>query len=116
MALSGDGLFSKARNAADKYKKAQEDEAILIDEMTEVRKISTAEELQTLAKEVNEGNTFKGWTITLMEDIDLTDKGEWTPIGTEEHPFEGTLEGNYHKIDGITIDTENNCQRINRSK
>ena len=33
MALSGDGLFSRARNAADKYKKAQEDEAKLISEI-----------------------------------------------------------------------------------
>ena len=33
MALSGDGLFSKARNAADKYKKAQEDEQDLISEI-----------------------------------------------------------------------------------
>ena len=30
MAMNGDGLFSKARNAADKYKKAQEDETELI--------------------------------------------------------------------------------------
>ncbi len=33
MAMSGDGLFSKARNAADKYKKAQENEAELIGEI-----------------------------------------------------------------------------------
>ena len=33
MALSGDGLFSRAKNAADKYKKAQEDEADLISEI-----------------------------------------------------------------------------------
>ena len=33
MAMSGDGLFSRARNAADKYKKAQEDEAKLISEI-----------------------------------------------------------------------------------
>ncbi len=33
MALSGDGLFSRARNAADKYKKAQEDETKLISEI-----------------------------------------------------------------------------------
>ena len=33
MALSGDGLFSRARNAADKYKKAQEDEQKLISEI-----------------------------------------------------------------------------------
>ncbi len=33
MAMSGDGLFSRARDAADKYKKAQEDEAELISEI-----------------------------------------------------------------------------------
>ena len=33
MALSGDGLFSEAREAAEKYKKAQEDEAKLISEI-----------------------------------------------------------------------------------
>ena len=33
MALSGDGLFSRARNAADKYKKAQKDEEKLISEI-----------------------------------------------------------------------------------
>ncbi len=33
MALSEDGLFSKARNAAEKYKKAQEDEVELISEI-----------------------------------------------------------------------------------
>ena len=33
MAMNGDGLFSRARNAAEKYKKAQEDEAKLISEI-----------------------------------------------------------------------------------
>ena len=33
MAMNGDGLFSRARDAADKYKKAQEDEAELISEI-----------------------------------------------------------------------------------
>ncbi len=33
MAMSGNGLFSRARNAADKYKKAQEDEQDLISEI-----------------------------------------------------------------------------------
>ena len=33
MAMSGDGLFSKARNAAEKYKKAQEDDQDLISEI-----------------------------------------------------------------------------------
>ena len=116
MAMNGDGLFSKARNAADKYKKAQEDEEKLIDDIVGVKEISTAEELKNLAEEVNTGGNYFGYTITLTTDINLTDIGEWTPIGTEEHPFEGTFEGNYHKIDGITINTENNYQRIIWSK
>ena len=33
MAINGDGLFSRARNAADKYKKAQKDEQDLISEI-----------------------------------------------------------------------------------
>ncbi len=33
MALSGDGLFSRARDAADKYKKAQEDEQELVSDI-----------------------------------------------------------------------------------
>ena len=33
MAMSGDGLFSRARNVAEKYKKAQEDESQLISEI-----------------------------------------------------------------------------------
>ena len=112
MAMSGDGLFSRARNAADKYKKAQEDEAILIDEMTEVRRISTAEELQQLAAEVNEGNTFNGWTIILMNDIDLNEvcgeeKGSWTPIGKDEgHFFKGCFNGNNKTISNLWIEID----------
>ena len=107
MAMSGDGLFSRARNVADKYKKAQEDEAILIDEMTEVRRISTAKELQQLATEVNEGNTFNGWTIILMNDIDLSSESSgklWTPIGAdEEHSFQGNFDGNNKTISNLCI-------------
>ena len=55
MAMSGDGLFSRARNAADKYKKAQEDEENIIDEISKLRRISTAQELLKFAEEVNNG-------------------------------------------------------------
>ncbi len=116
MALSGDGLFSKARDAADKYKKVQEDEEKLIDDIVGVKEIGTAEELKKLAEEVNAGGNYFGYIVTLTDDINLTEIEEWTPIGTEEHPFEGIFEGNYHKIDGITINTENDYQRINWSK
>ena len=116
MAMSGDGLFSKARNAVEKYKKAQEDEKNFINDIVKEIEIDTAEELKELAKKVNAGESYFGYTIKLMSDIDLKDVEGWIPIGTIENPFEGTFEGNYHKIDGITINTTNDNQRIIWSK
>ena len=116
MTMSGDGLFSKAKNAVERYKKAQEDEKNFINDIAKVKEIDTAEGLKELAKEVNAGENYFGYTINLMSDIDLKDVGEWIPIGTIENPFEGTFEGNYHKIDGITINTMNDNQRIIWSK
>ncbi len=72
--------------------------------------IETAEQLAGLAKAVNEGNTFAGKTIKLIADIDLQDK-EWTPIGygyvkgstQTGHRFEGTFDGQKHKIYNLKI-------------
>lgn len=44
------------------------------------RTISTLEELKAFRDEVNAGNTFKGETIELANDINLGGE-EWTPIG-----------------------------------
>lgn len=43
-----------------------------------------------------------------MDNIDLGgSKGQpWTPIGTEEHPFNGVLDGGGHTISGLYIDDE----------
>ena len=82
--------------------------------------ISTAEQLAGLAKLVNEGTYFRGKTINLVADIKLNaDSGasgygarNWTPIGglpgglvlaesgqhIDNRYFEGTFNGNYHKI------------------
>lgn len=54
--------------------------------------ISDSADLAGLAKLVNEGNNFSGKTIKLGDDIDLGDK-EWTPIGTDSKPFNGTFDG-----------------------
>lgn len=45
----------------------------------------------------------------LGADIEL--KGSWKPLGSEEQPFVGTFDGNYHKITNLRIQTnvaENN--------
>ena len=109
MAMSGDGLFSRARNAADKYKKAQEDEENIIDEISKLRRISTAQELLKFAEEVNNGKSFEGWTVTLMNDIDLSEvcgeeKGSWIPIGKNESSyFKGNFNGNNKTISNLWI-------------
>lgn len=38
----------------------------------------------------------------LTQDITLSDN-EWTPIGTSDHPFTGTLDGKGFTIKGLTV-------------
>ena len=47
-----------------------------------------------------EGSDFSGNTVTLTADIDMGDH-TWVPVGTTEHPFSGTFNGNGHVITGI---------------
>lgn len=66
------------------------------------RSIGTIEELQKFASEVDSGNTFKGWTITLTADIDATGI-EWNPIGefvkaADYKAFAGTFDGCGHTV------------------
>ncbi|MGI6216176.1 MAG: cell wall-binding repeat-containing protein [Coriobacteriales bacterium] len=63
--------------------------------------ISTPEELNDFAATVNSGVDFSGVTVTLANDIDMTDT-ELTSIGSSSRPFAGTFEGNGYKISGIT--------------
>ncbi len=64
--------------------------------------ISSAEGLAWFAKQVNEGKSFEGKTISLRTDLDLSDY-EWVPIGTQEKPFCGTFDGDSNEISGIKI-------------
>ena len=56
--------------------------------------IRTAEDLNNIR------NDLSGKYI-LMNDIDLSAFGEWTPIGIRFSPFEGVLNGNGHTIRGL---------------
>lgn len=78
--------------------------------------IDTAEELAGLAKTVNEGTDYLGYTIKLAKDMDLANK-EWTPIGygslnyvgqidsTEGAVFKGNFDGQNHTIHNLKITT-----------
>ncbi len=67
--------------------------------------INTAEELAGLAKSVNSGTTYAGYTVKLGKDIDLDSK-EWTPIGSRTNPFKGNFDGQGHTISNLYINKE----------
>ena len=58
-------------------------------------KISTEAQLKAIA--TNLSNSY-----VLTQDITLSDN-EWTPIGTKDSPFTGTLDGQGHTIKGLTV-------------
>ena len=66
--------------------------------------IRTAAQLQAFAAAVNGGTGYEGQYISLDADLDLTGAA-WTPIGATGS-FNGSFNGNYHTITGMTIGSE----------
>ena len=74
--------------------------------------VNLASELAWLAAAVNgtlddtratvDPQTFKGKTFKLTQDINL-DFNEWTPIGNSTNKFQGTFDGQDHKIANLLI-------------
>ena len=129
-----EGLFSKIRETVGIHENAvqkEEDElSNLINEITNYNTIYiyTKEELEQFRDDVNNGNTFEGKTVMLMNDIDLAgdenDKSTWwKPIGfnisfdpnseyINKETFSGVFEGNNHVIEGIYNKTEEGMESI----
>ncbi len=55
--------------------------------------VSGTDGMERLAQNVASGNTYAGVTVKLIGDLDFEDYGDWTPIGSKEHPFCGTFTG-----------------------
>lgn len=73
--------------------------------------ISTPQQLADLAKEVNDGTDFLDEFFSLTNNIDLSEicgesLGNWTPIGSPTHYFEGSFLGNNHTISNLYINIE----------
>ena len=64
--------------------------------------IETAAQLAYFAKTVNDGKWYDGEYIILKNNINLNDK-EWTPIGTDSHPFRGNFDGGNHTVTRMLI-------------
>lgn len=86
-----------------------------------ITKISTLQELEAFAEIVNGGNTYEGKTVTLENNIDMSDEynasgKSWIPIGTQDisgtKPFAGTFEGGNHTVSGLYINENNVTQGL----
>lgn len=79
-----------------------------------VTEINSVEDLEKFAELVSGGKNYADKTVTLKEDIDLSEKynadGEsWQPIGTYDsvagtQSFDGVFDGTNHTITGLYID------------
>ncbi len=69
---------------------------------TEKLEIANTDDLIAFSKSVNNGNNYGGKTIKMIADITFPvtedGKSDFTPIGTEAHPFEGTFDGGGHTL------------------
>lgn len=68
--------------------------------------IKTIDDINTFTTLANNGETFKGKTITLIENIELDGnlENQWQTIEN----FEGILDGKYHSIDNVYISGNSN--------
>lgn len=93
----------------------------VIDDAQKSVTISSAAQVAGFADLVNSGNTYKGYTVTLMTDIDLNSI-EWTPVGEgvrngsdpSGNSFKGVFDGNGKTVSNLSIqqDPENPDQAI----
>lgn len=78
--------------------------------------IQSANQLAAFAESVDGGKNYLGKYIVLGADIDLTDTGNWNPIGAEgaasqnlDKIFAGSFDGQGHTVKGLTITTDENA-------
>lgn len=74
-----------------------------------VLEIGTYDQLVNFRNKVNAGASYSGMTVKLTADIDISERA-WTPIGAayrdkinaDAKVFQGTFDGQKHKITGLT--------------
>ena len=89
----------------DVYAAIGEGISALVDALTPppsavIHYIDTAEKFEKIGKD--EAYPLSG-TYVLMNDIDLSGAGDWTPIGSEESPFSGQFLGAGYTVSGLRL-------------
>lgn len=78
---------------------------------TKVVNISTADDLVKLSTKVRNGESFAGYVFRQTNDIDMSGV-VLNPIGTNEHPFSGTYDGQNHIISNLKFVNNSYSQNL----
>ena len=68
-----------------------------------IYQISTAEQCEVFANDLNSGLIANNCHAVLTQDIDLSSIAAWTAIGTDGRKFIGNFDGQGHRIKGMKI-------------
>ena len=75
--------------------------------------IRTAEELDTLAKEIADGTPgVRNQKYRLMADIDMSEITDMIPIGVDGFAFIGEFDGNGKTVSGIKMNAETSASPV----
>ncbi len=70
--------------------------------------INNANDLAWVAYQTHEkGSEFAGENFKITHNIDFGNKTRWLPIGTQEHPFRGTIYGNGAVFKNLHVEDRN---------
>ncbi len=84
---------------------------IKIESLTENMEIWNKADMESFRDKVNEGKSFEGKTVKVMDNIDL-ENVPWEPIGSNGKVFKGEFIGNYHVIRNLYINNSKDYQAL----
>ena len=116
-AVNGNPILGRNLDASTLAPQTESDWSVTIIEAGKLQKVITESktyyaindiaDLKAFRDYVNAGTSYADETVKLIADINLNDEA-WTPIGTAEHPFDGTFDGNEKIISELKVTgTEN---------
>ena len=75
-----------------------------------ITEINSVADLVQLSNEVSIGKNYSGQTVTLMQDLDLSEVDNFQPIGLSATlPFRGFFNGNHKTISNLKISATQSC-------